>query len=96
MLVYRANILLDKAKNAKLADFGFSIELPQLSHGKTMFTAQNLPRTEGYFPSEITSGHYSDRSDVYCYGVVSDSIVGHLQVHPLAGCFGNILWSVSV
>ena len=27
---------------AKLADFDFSIELPRLSHGKTMFTLQEL------------------------------------------------------
>ena len=56
---------------AKLADFGFSVELPQLSGGKTMFMATCLARSEGYYPSEITSGHYSDRSDVYSYGVVS-------------------------
>lgn len=65
-----ANILLDSSLNAKLADFGFSIELPNLSHGKTMFSASCIARTEGYFPSEITSGQFSDRSDVYCYGVV--------------------------
>lgn len=36
-----------------------------------MFLATCLARAEGYCPSEITSGHYSDRSDVYMYGVVS-------------------------
>lgn len=56
--------------SAKLADFGFAIELPGLSHGKTMFTATCIAHTDGYFPSEISSGHFSDRSDVYCYGVV--------------------------
>ena len=67
----RANILLDSGMNAKLADFGFSMELPQLSHGKTMFSAPFIARSEGYYPSEVTSGHFSDRSDVYCFGVVS-------------------------
>ena len=58
---------------AKLADFGFCVELPQLSHGKTMFSAACIAHTEGYYPSEITSGQFSDRSDVYCYGVVSQN-----------------------
>ena len=55
---------------AKLADFGFSIELPRVSSGKTVFSASCIARSEGYFPSEITSGHFSDRSDVYSFGVV--------------------------
>jgi serine/threonine protein kinase len=56
---------------AKLADFGFSIELPKLSHGLTMFTSQALAHTEGYYPSEITCGKFSDRSDVFSFGIVS-------------------------
>ena len=67
----RTNILLDSGMNAKLDDFGFSMELPQLSHGKTMFFAPFITQSEGYYPSEVTSGHFSDRSDVYCFGVVS-------------------------
>ena len=55
---------------AKLADFGFSIELPHVTHGKTLFTLPFVARSEGYYPSEVTSGHYSDKSDVYCYGMV--------------------------
>lgn len=57
---------------AKLADFGFSIELPRVSKGKTIFTTPFIARSEG---SEVTSGHYSDRSDVYCLGMVCFSMI---------------------
>lgn len=56
---------------AKLADFGFSVELPNISHGQTLFSSDFIVRSEGYYPSEITLGKYSDRSDVYSFGVVS-------------------------
>ena len=36
-----------------------------------MFTAKGFARSEGYYPSELTSGHYSAKSDVYSFGVVS-------------------------
>ena len=70
MCMYSANILLDHSMTAKLADFGFSIELPSVSSGKTVLSASCIARSEGYFPSEITLGHFSDRSDVYSFGVV--------------------------
>ena len=38
---YRANTLLYDTYMAKLGDFGFAIELPQLSHG--------IIRSEGYY-----------------------------------------------
>lgn len=66
-----ANILLDDQYKAKLGDFGFSIELPQISSGQTMFTAQFIARSEGYYPSELSSGKLSDRTEVYAFGVVS-------------------------
>lgn len=56
--------------NAKLADFGFSVELPRISGGKTVFTSACIARSEGYYPSEVTCGEFSDRSDVYSFGVV--------------------------
>lgn len=68
----RANILLDDAYTAKLGDFGFAIELPELSHGLTMFSSECMIRSEGYYPTEISMGKYSDRSDVYSFGVVSE------------------------
>lgn len=50
---------------------GFSVELPCVSGGKTMFTSECIVRSEGYYPPEIVMGKYSDRSDVYSFGVVS-------------------------
>lgn len=35
-----------------------------------MVTASLLARTEGYFPHELSSGNFSDKSDVYSYGVI--------------------------
>ena len=64
-------MLLDNSFSPKLADFGFALELPKLSHGTTVFSASFIARSDGYFPSEITSGTFSDRSDIFSYGIVS-------------------------
>lgn len=61
-------ILLDSSMTAKIPDFGFSVELPKLSHGKTLFTTTCIAGTTH---SDISSGRFSDQSDIYCYGVVS-------------------------
>ena len=68
--------------NAKLGDFRFSVELPHVSGGSTLFTVDCIACTEGYYPSEITSGKTSDCSDMYSFGVVSDiaSILGQVLV----------------
>lgn len=64
------NILIDIYGNGRIGDFGFSLELPEIVEGRSMFTAQAFARTEGYYPSELSAGYFSTKSDVYCYGVV--------------------------
>ena len=67
----RQNILIAGNGDAKISDFGFALELPKpLGDGRSLFTAKMFARSEGYFPSELTSGKYSPKSDVYSYGVV--------------------------
>lgn len=66
-----ANILLDRCFNAKLGDFGFSVELPRVVGDRTLLKAKTFVRTEGYYPPELCEGLYSPKSDVYSYGVVS-------------------------
>ena len=59
--------------SAKIADFGFSIQLPERKANKTLVTAtQGLPGTDGYRPPEYGDGKFSVLSDMYSYGVVCD------------------------
>ena len=66
----RANILLDRCFNAKLGDFGFSVELPRVVEDRTLLKARTFVRTGGYYPPELSEELYSPKSDVYSYGVV--------------------------
>ncbi len=64
------DLLVDFSQNSlgrgKISDFGFALELPKVcGDGRSMFTAKTFARSEGYFPSELTSGKYSAKSDVY-------------------------------
>ncbi len=69
---HRMNILLDRHSTGKLADFGFSIQLPKTHGNKTMITASvGLPGTNGYRPPEYGYSKFSVLSDVYSLGVVS-------------------------
>lgn len=70
-LFYRANILLDNHLNAKLGDFGFAYQIPELKMGRTVITAPTFARTEGYYAPEVAHGQISPKADVYSYGVVS-------------------------
>ncbi len=69
------NILIDICDNGRIGDFGFSLELPEIVEGRSMFTAQAFARMEGYYPSELSVGHFSTKSDVYCYGVVIHTVL---------------------
>ncbi len=74
MDAHRSNILLDKHLTAKIADSGFSIQVPRLCGKKTLITVgrgQGIPGTPGYRPPKYNDGRYSTKSDVYAYGVVS-------------------------
>ena len=52
----------------------FSIELPRITSGYTMFTAKIVGRSEGYYPFELSSGILSDRTDVCAFGVVLSNV----------------------
>ena len=69
--IIRPNILLDHYFNAKLGDFGFAYEVPEVKQGRTMVTAPSFARTEGYYAPELVHGQVSAKCDVYSYGVVS-------------------------
>ena len=71
MMLHRLNILIDEHGCGRIGDFGFSWEVPQVIAGRTMFTAKSFPRSEGYYPSELTHGQCGPKSDVYSMGIVS-------------------------
>ncbi|GBG80365.1 hypothetical protein CBR_g30733 [Chara braunii] len=67
--VKSSNILLDDDYEAKLTDFGISMEMA--STDKTHVTAELVQGTSGYAdPEYCTSGKVSERVDVYSFGVV--------------------------
>ena len=69
---FSANVLIDSAYTAKLGDFGFSLEMPEINPKRTLVTSPFLAFTQGYTAPEVTEGSYSPKSDVYSYGVVSN------------------------
>ena len=70
--VKTANVLLDAAGNAKVADFGISrSSVTGVAGGGTHRTTKAIIGTQAYMPIEyLQSGHMSDRTDAYAFGVV--------------------------
>jgi len=68
--VHRHNILIDENNRAKLGDFGFCREIPQLIGGRSVVTAALVSRSAGYAAPESDAGHISPKSDMFSYGVV--------------------------
>ncbi|CAJ1946944.1 unnamed protein product [Sphenostylis stenocarpa] len=63
-----SNILLDKAFNAKLSDFGFAKDAPV---GDKTHISTEVMGTEGYIaPEYVMTGHLTSKSDVYSFGMV--------------------------
>lgn len=71
------NILLTEHKRAKLADFGFAMELPVASSSSKSCMQADV-KIVGSLPwmaPECFDGRYSDKSDIYAYGMVLWEIV---------------------
>ncbi len=61
----RSNLLINSHFERKLGDFGFSLEAPIISNGRTIFTCPVVAFSQGYCAPEIMEGHSSTKSDVY-------------------------------
>lgn len=62
---------MDEHLTAKLADFGFSIQMPEAVGNVTLINSKDgLPGTNGYRPPEFSDSNFSVRSDIYSFGVV--------------------------
>lgn len=99
---FRSNILLDEHLGAKLADFGFSFQMPEKVGNVTLISAvHGLPGTNGYRPPEFSDSNFSVRSDCYSFGVVSctDKYVTALRTSlciALSGDIGDLHWIAGV
>lgn len=72
--MYRQNILLDRALNPVVADFGFVAAMPPSVGSTTVVTAAGaalLALSRGYHAPEVADGKHGAASDAYSYGVIS-------------------------
>ena len=83
--------LIDPAGNGCLGDFGFSVELLKVIEGRTLFTAKCFALSEGYYPSELSSGKYSPKSDVYSYEVICSPSLSCYVVCPI---MMMVIWNI--
>ena len=98
---FRSNILLDEHLGAKLADFGFSFQMPEKVGNVTLISAvHGLPGTNGYRPPEFSDSNFSVRSDMYSFGVVSCSagICNSTSnfIAYITGSIGDLHWIAGI
>lgn len=67
----RSNILLDIKLNARISDFGFTIQMPKSVKNTTIVSSGCLSGTNGYKAPEYGELKFSIKSDVFSFGVVS-------------------------
>jgi serine/threonine protein kinase len=51
---------------------------------------ESFARSEGYYPSELTSGKYSAKLDMYSYGAVSLHDCVGISTLKLPKCLGHV------
>ena len=84
-----ANVLLDGAGNAKVADFGTAREGPTKQSGDTHMQTERRVGTRMYMPHEYAeSGQFSEKTDSYAFGIVLLELV--MALGPRA-CVGMMM-----
>ena len=68
---HSSNILLDGALRAKIGDFGFAMEMPKPTGGKSFVRTSSVCGTRGYVAPEFHQGEMGPKADVFSFGVVN-------------------------